>query len=52
MDEKLFMGLAWLVVGVMQDVLTLTSKFDMRGVAMVHLAMLIFLFMLVKQDRD
>lgn len=52
MDQKIFLGLAWMAVGLLQDILTMTTRFDMRGVAVVHLTMLVFLFMLVKQDRD
>lgn len=52
MDNKLFIGLAWLGLSVFQDILTLTMRFDMRGVAVVHLSMLMFLFYLVKQDRE
>lgn len=52
MEEKLFLGLAWMAVGILEDILTITSRFDLSGVAVIHMAMLMILMLLVKRDND
>lgn len=52
MDEKILVGMLWMVIGVFMDLMTIANKFNLVGVATIHLAVFVYLFIKVKQDRD